>query len=73
MPHYFGDALAEIKKIKGKDDGHLDFDTMPAFAVSKDGGRDIVAMVTLLVVAVQQLHAALQDCEKRIKELETSH
>lgn len=32
MAYYFGDALTELKKIKGKDDGHLDFSTLPAFA-----------------------------------------
>lgn len=32
MAYYFGDALKEIIKIKGKEDGHLDFTTLPAFA-----------------------------------------
>ena len=30
--YYFGDALRDIKGIKGQEDGHLDFNTLPAFA-----------------------------------------
>lgn len=32
MAYYFGDAITEIKKIKGKSDGHLDYATLPPFA-----------------------------------------
>jgi len=67
MPYYTGDALTEIRKIKAKPDGRLDFDTMPAFAVSKDGCRDIGAMVSILTVAIQQLLERLEILEKEIK------
>jgi len=32
MAFYQGDALTEIKKIKPTADGHIDYDTLPAFA-----------------------------------------
>lgn len=35
MAYYFGDALSEIKKIKGKEDGHLDMSSLPTFAQRK--------------------------------------
>ena len=35
MAYFFGDALTELKKIKGKPDGHLDFSTLPEFAKVK--------------------------------------
>lgn len=66
MAYYFGDALSDIKKIKGKD-GHLDMSSLPVFArktitrKDKDGkeiveeGRDIGAMVSILTKAVQEL------------------
>lgn len=65
MAHYFGDALSEIKKIKGKDDGHLDMKTLPAFATAPNGGRDIGAMVSMLTVAVQQLAERIEKLEKK--------
>lgn len=75
MAHYFGDAVNEIKQIKGKEDGHLDFATMPTFAkckckksvdglVIEEDARDLGAMVTMLVVAVQQLTARIEQLEK---------
>jgi len=59
MAHYFGDALSEIKKIKGKADGHLDFDTMPVFAKkmqekaiskvikNKDGKEEFISEIVM--------------------------
>ena len=35
MAYYFGDALKELKKIKGTEDGHLDISSLPAFAQRK--------------------------------------
>lgn len=63
MAYYFGDALTEIKKIKGKPDGNLDFGTMPKFAVAKDGGRDLGAMISMLIVAIQQLLERVEKLE----------
>jgi len=65
MAYYNGDALSEIKKIKGKSDGHLDFDTMPKFAISKNGGRDLGAMISMLTVAIQQLTKRIETLEKK--------
>jgi hypothetical protein len=65
MAHYFGDALAEIKKIKGKKDGHLDMESMPPFAVAENGGRDLGALISMLVVAVQQLTDRVEKLEKK--------
>jgi hypothetical protein len=64
VAHYFGDAVAEIKKIKGTTDGHLDFSTMPSFAVNEKG-RDIGATVTMLIVAIQQLADRIEKLEKK--------
>lgn len=77
MAYYFGDALSEIKKIKGKRDGHLDLSSLPAFARTtitrkdKDGkeivedGRDIGAMVSILTKAVQELTERIEVLENR--------
>ena len=32
MAYYFGNALSDIKGIKGTADGHLDMSSLPAFA-----------------------------------------
>ena len=53
MAYYFGNAVSDIKKIKGKDDGHLDLASLPSFArvKTKDDkgkevdGRDLGAMI----------------------------
>jgi len=102
-PHFDGDALSEIVKIKGKN-GQIDHTTLPAFARvtikqpvfqdqivtkirlrdnPKDAsdvetiqvlepvkvsevdvpGRDVGAMVSMLVVGMQQLHERLNKLE----------
>ena len=73
MAYYFGDALKELKKVKGMDDGHLDLMTLPEFAQSQEVrgeqevvvGRDLGAMVSMLTVAVQQLAARLDKLEQK--------
>lgn len=77
MAYYFGDALSDIRKIKGKKDGHLDMTTLPAFArktitrKDKDGKkitedcRDIGAMVSILTKAVQELTERIEVLENR--------
>ncbi|MBE3126166.1 MAG: hypothetical protein IMZ57_10990 [Acidobacteria bacterium] len=62
---YKGDAIAEIKKIKTKPNGHLDMDSMPPFAVTPSGDRNLGAMVSMLTVAVQQLLNRLEKLEKK--------
>ena len=80
-PHYEGDALAELRQIrgktrtvKGKQVKEIDHATLPAFARVKldngDGkrpeeGRDLGAMISMLTVAVQQLDARLDALEGR--------
>ena len=74
-PAYEGDsALEEIKKIKNKD-GKIDHSTLPSFArktiikEDKDGkgnpveeeGRDLGAMISILVKAVQELSSEIED------------
>ena len=76
MAYYFGNAVSDIKNIKGKKDGHLDLASLPAFAKKKitykdkatgkvvtEDGRDLGAMVSMLTKAVQEL-------DERIGELE---
>jgi len=65
-PHYSGDALAEIRGVRGNGKGRIDHASLPAFArkaihVKRNGedvseeGRDLGAMVSILTTAVQQL------------------
>jgi hypothetical protein len=66
---YQGDAVSEIKKIKATKDGHLDFSTMPDFAVKDkeivgSEQRDLGAMISMLTVAVQQLTDRIEKLEK---------
>lgn len=62
-PFYEGDAVSEIRKIKGKD-GQISHSTLPEFArKTSDDGRDLGAMISMLTVAIQQL-------DKRISKLE---
>lgn len=77
MAYYFGDALSDIRKIKGKKDGHLDMTTLPVFAKKtikhkdKTGKevvedvRDIGAMVSMLTKAVQELTERIEVLENR--------
>ena len=67
MAYFFGDALSEIRKIKGKKDGHLDMSTLPAFARKTikrkdetgkevvEDVRDLGAMISILTKAIQEL------------------
>jgi hypothetical protein len=76
MAYYFGDALSDIRKIKGKPDGHLDMSSLPSYARKiierkdkKTGktiveeGRDLGAMISILTKAVQELDARLDKLE----------
>ena len=73
MAYYFGNAVSDIKKIKGKDDGHLDLASLPSFArvKTKDDkgkevdGRDLGAMISILTKAVQELDERLDKLEKK--------
>jgi hypothetical protein len=72
---YEGDALNEIKKIKGDGKGNIDHDTLPAFVrreVRKQDmnkspeivpSRDLGGMVSMLTVAVQQLAGRIEKLE----------
>ena len=80
-PHYDGDALAELRQVrgktrtvKGKPTREIDHDTLPAFArvrvvdaKTKEARdeRDLGAMISMLTVAVQQLDARLDALEGR--------
>lgn len=85
MAYYFGDALKELKGIKGLPDGHLDFTTMPAFAKKtrtlrtdsgeKDGKGDAVFIDAVteerdLGAMVSMLTVAVQQLTERIEKLE---
>ncbi len=73
-PFYEGDALAELKGIKGKN-GKIDHNTLPHFARAKhtvpdskgkplvQEERDLGAMISILTVASQQLDARLSKLE----------
>jgi len=76
MAYYFGNALSDIKKIRGKPDGHLDMSSLPSYArktVSRkdnktgkivvEEGRDLGAMVSILTKAVQELNERLDRIE----------
>ena len=73
-PHYSGDALAEIRGVRGNGKGRLDHASLPGFArkvihVKRDGadvfeeGRDLGAMVSILTTAVQQLLERIEAME----------
>ena len=79
-PSYEGDALSELSKIKGKN-GEIDHGTLPKFArkITPEGedGRDLGAMISMLVKAVQQIKEVLDNSftwntnqDERIKQLE---
>jgi hypothetical protein len=83
MAYYFGDAISDIKKIKGKPDGHLDMSSLPSYVRKtverkdkKTGktiveeGRDLGAMISILTKAVQELDERLEKIENvRIKTI----
>lgn len=70
-PHYDGDALAELRAVRGDKRRGIDHGSLPAFARKRvrrdDGtteeGRDLGAMISILTVAVQQLDARLDALE----------
>ena len=69
-PFYDGDALVELKTVKGKD-GKIDHASLPAFARVQrtvDGvvqeERDLGAMISILTKAVQQLQAKVEQLER---------
>ena len=75
-PYFDGDAVAELRQVKGKGSGRaamIDHDTIPAFArkrvrqadETERDERDIGAMISILTVAVQQLDARLDTLEGR--------
>ena len=80
-PHYEGDALAELRQIRGKTRTvkgrqvkEIDHATLPAFARVKldngDGkqpeeGRDLGAMISMFTVAIQQIATRLDALEGR--------
>ncbi|TXH41797.1 MAG: hypothetical protein E6Q97_36870 [Desulfurellales bacterium] len=72
-PHYDGDAIAELRGVRGNGRGGIDHSSLPAFArktVKRRGnqeeeGRDLGAMISILTVAVQQLDARLDTLERR--------
>jgi hypothetical protein len=72
-PHYDGDALADLRQVRGDRRRGIDHDSLPRFARRqvrlKDGaieeGRDLGAMISILTVAVQQLDARLDALEGR--------
>jgi hypothetical protein len=67
-PFYEGDALAEIKKIKGHR-GEIDHTSLPAF-VRVSGlteERDLGAMISVLTVAIQQLNTQVEELQKNKK------
>jgi hypothetical protein len=70
-PYYDGDAVADLRKVKGRGGG-IDHQSLPQAArktvKGKNGatedGRDIGAMISILTKAVQQLDARLIALEK---------
>jgi len=71
-PHFDGDGLAALRGVKGRG-GNIDHDTLPTFArrqvQTADGkieeGRDIGAMISILVAAVGQLETRIAALEGR--------
>ena len=67
-PFYDGPAIEEINKIKGVD-GKIDHKSLPDFArVEKNGmpdERDIGAMISILVKAVQELSTELDEIKNK--------
>jgi hypothetical protein len=83
--YYFGDALTEIKKIKGLPDGHLDYSTLPPFArktivLKEDRGekdKDDKPVLTEtcedgrdLGAMISMLTVAVQQLTERVEKLE---
>jgi hypothetical protein len=70
-PHFAGDAVAELRGIKGNKGGGIDHSTLPTFArktirrrdAQVEEGRDLGAMISILTVAVQQLDTRLDALE----------
>lgn len=80
-PHFTGDALAAIQKIRPAKGGEIDHATLPEFAISpyQDAagqwwpGRSLGDMVSVLTVAIQQLaanyDAAIAERDEKIEKL----
>jgi hypothetical protein len=80
-PHFLGDALAAIRKIKAAKNGEIDHASLPDFAINpyqdKKGewwpGRSLGDMVSVLTVAIQQLaanyDAAIAERDLKIEKL----
>lgn len=73
-PYYTGDALTELKAVKGTyitkgslRQSHIDHRSLPLFAQAKGtiSGRDLGAMVSILTKAVQQLTEKVEILEKK--------
>lgn len=72
-PHFEGDALAALRGVKGKR-GEIDHGSLPAFARrqlkktdgSTEEGRDLGAMISILVAAVGQLQTRLEALERKV-------
>ena len=70
-PHYDGDALADLRGVRGSKKGGIDHASLPAFARrqvarvdgSMEEGRDLGAMISILTAAVGQLDARLAALE----------
>ena len=71
-PHFAGDGLAALRGVRGKG-GEIDHTTLPGFARrqvrtregKQEEGRDLGAMISILVAAVGQLEARLRALEER--------
>ncbi len=76
-PHFEGDALVELSKIKGTA-GDINHETLPLFArkivknekTNKDEeARDLGAMISILVKGVQQLTEEIDTLKQQVKDL----
>jgi hypothetical protein len=70
---FTGEALKAISKISPTEDGMIDHETLPEFAVvSQVGGnkeRNVGNMVSILTTAVQELMEELEKRDKKINDL----
>ncbi len=66
-PFYDGNALLELKMIKGDIDGKIVHESLPEFAC-KEEGRDLGAMISILTKAVLQLTEKVEKLEQEIKK-----
>ena len=69
-PSFQGDALVELSKIKSKNNGEIDHDSLPNFmkTYGKDGtmrGRNIGNTVSMLLEAIKQLNDRIEKLEDK--------